>query len=76
MEDGRTKRREEANQGLEQRKREDGRNLRTRGPTTNNDTINLAEEEAGWGRLGSNRLVSKRGRETAEMEEDGPPAKH
>ena len=53
-----------------------GMHLRTRGPTTNNDTINLAEEEAGWGRLGSDRLVSKRGRETAEMEEDGPPAKH
>ena len=55
--------------------------LRTRGPTTNNDTINLAEEEAGRGRLGSDRLgsdrlVGKRGRETAEMEEDGPPAKH
>ena len=50
-----------------------GMNLRNRATISDNDTINLTEEE---GRVGRDRLNSKRTREQDVMEEEEPPAKH
>ena len=50
-----------------------GMSLRTRGATSNNDTIHQTEEE---GRVGRDRLGSKRTRDQEGMEEGEPPAEH